>query len=111
MNCLKHAFPDNKGNITIKAQLQDGSVELSFKDDGVGMDEVTLSKIFDPFYTTKRGQGGTGLGMYMTYNIITQRLLGKVNVISEPGKGAEFIFLLPLVNEEINPESKGDLSL
>ena len=111
MNCLKHAFPDNKGNIHIHAHPKGEYVELSFKDDGVGMDETTLSKIFDPFYTTKRGQGGTGLGMYMTYNIITQRLLGKVKVISEPGLGAEFIFLLPLVNEEINPESKGDLSL
>jgi len=111
MNCLKHAFPDDTGNINIKAQLQGEYVELSFKDDGIGMDENTLSKIFDPFYTTKRGQGGTGLGMYMTYNIVTQRLLGKVKVISEPNQGAEFIFLLPLVNEEINPESKGDLSL
>jgi len=90
MNSLIHAFPDKKGNITISVKSDGDELHILFKDDGVGMDEETSRKIFDPFYTTKRGSGGTGLGMYMTYNIVTQRLGGTIEVDSKLGEGTQF---------------------
>jgi signal transduction histidine kinase len=90
MNSLIHAFPDKKGNITISVKSDGDELHILFKDDGVGMDEETSRKIFDPFYTTKRGSGGTGLGMYMTYNIVTQRLGGTIEVESKLGEGTQF---------------------
>lgn len=90
MNSLIHAFPDKKGNITISVKSDGDELHILFKDDGAGMDEETSRKIFDPFYTTKRGSGGTGLGMYMTYNIVTQRLGGTIEVESKLGEGTQF---------------------
>ena len=90
MNSLIHAFPDNSGNIEITVVEEGEKLELSFQDDGIGMKEEIRHKIFDPFYTTKRGSGGTGLGMYVIYNIVTQRLGGSIEVESEENKGTKF---------------------
>jgi signal transduction histidine kinase len=90
MNSLIHAFPDDSGKIEITVMEKGEKLELSFLDDGIGMNEETRHKIFDPFYTTKRGSGGTGLGMYVIYNIVTQRLGGSIEVESEENKGTKF---------------------
>ena len=60
------------------------------------MDENTRSKVFDPFFTTKPVGIGTGLGLSVSYFIITDNHNGTIEVISEPGKGANFIIRLPI---------------
>lgn len=110
-NCLAHAFPDKTGDIHITAKQVDDRAQIEFKDNGVGMDDTTAAKIFDPFYTTKRGEGGTGLGLYMIYNIITHRLVGKIKVKSKLGEGTLFTILLPLVNDDGQHDNGKDFSL
>jgi CheY-like chemotaxis protein len=69
-------------------------VKLVISDTGPGMDELTQSRIFDPFYTTRRQSGGTGLGLAIVHGIVTQ-LQGWVQVFSEPGEGSRFEIYLP----------------
>ena len=52
-------------------------------------------KVFDPFFTTNRQQGGSGLGMHIVYNLITQRLRGSIDLVTAPGAGTSFRMLLP----------------
>nr|WP_319397011.1 PocR ligand-binding domain-containing protein [uncultured Desulfobacter sp.] len=70
-------------------------VSLEIEDNGPGMDADTCSKVFDPFFTTKPVGVGTGLGLSVSYFIITENHKGRMEVISEPGKGATFIIRLP----------------
>ena len=97
MNCVNHAFPDKKGEILISVHSipDEECLNFVFKDNGIGMDEDTRAKIFDPFYTTKRGSGGTGLGMYMTFNMISQKLGGKIDIVTAPNEGVTFIMTVP----------------
>jgi signal transduction histidine kinase len=69
---------------------------MEIEDNGPGMDEETRSKVFDPFFTTKPVGIGTGLGLSVSYFIITRNHKGKMDVISEPGNGATFIIKLPV---------------
>ncbi|MFO7883471.1 MAG: Cache 3/Cache 2 fusion domain-containing protein [Desulfobacteraceae bacterium] len=71
-------------------------VHIEIEDNGPGMDEQTRLKVFDPFFTTKPVGAGTGLGLSVSYFIITENHKGTMNVISEPGKGANFIIRLPV---------------
>ena len=97
-NALKHAFADKtSGNITIALlKSKEDKVVLTFKDDGCGMNQHVLDNIFEPFFTTKRNSGGTGLGMNIVYNIISQKLQGTIKIKSEQEKGASFDITLPL---------------
>lgn len=96
MNSLVHAFePGAAGRITITAQDGGGYVRLIYADDGAGIAPEHLDKIFEPFYTTRRGKGGTGLGLHILYNLVTQKLGGEVRCESEPGRGATFTLTLP----------------
>ncbi len=96
-NALMHAFEEREcGKITISAkEVDEDSVELRFADDGVGMSPRTLRQIYDPFFTTKMGQGGSGLGMNIVYNLVTGVLRGTIQIESEPGKGTTVILTLP----------------
>lgn len=69
---------------------------IEIQDNGPGMDEKTRKKIFDPFFTTKPKGVGTGLGLSVSYFIITENHKGKMTVESSPGAGAKFIIRLPL---------------
>jgi len=69
---------------------------IEIEDNGPGMDEETRLKVFDPFFTTKPVGIGTGLGLSVSYFIIIENHKGTIDVISEPGKGANFIIKLPI---------------
>ena len=71
-------------------------VHMEIQDNGPGMDKKNLSKVFDPFFTTKPVGAGTGLGLSVSYFIITENHKGTMDVISEPGEGANFIIRLPV---------------
>ncbi|MFZ5568922.1 MAG: PAS domain S-box protein [Thermodesulfobacteriota bacterium] len=97
MNSLVHAFEeDRKGEIRITVSRNTDTLLFHYRDDGKGMKPQVLEKIFEPFFTTKRGQGGSGLGMHVVYNLVTQKLNGRIECSSQPGKGAEFLITLPL---------------
>ena len=96
VNSLRHAFEDqDKGVIEISILEKDKVVELKYSDNGRGMSSNEQEKIFDPFYTTKRGQGGTGLGLNLVYNLVTSTLNGKIECESTPGEGTTFTILFP----------------
>jgi C4-dicarboxylate-specific signal transduction histidine kinase len=97
MNAMIHAFEGiEKGKIVIDIRADDTTMSLMCRDNGNGIDEKSLKQIFDPFYTTKREQGGSGLGLYVVYNLVTQGLNGTIDCQSEPGKGTTFTVNVPL---------------
>jgi signal transduction histidine kinase len=97
MNALTHAFDTEPGIIAIR--LTDGpgpdQLQLSISDNGCGIPQSDLPHIFDPFFTTRRDQGGTGLGLHVVYNLVTQRLRGRIEVESKPGQGTSFLINFP----------------
>jgi signal transduction histidine kinase len=96
MNSLLHGLaPDQAGTIRIRAERHDGEVELDYRDDGRGMDEAVRAHVFEPFFTTRRGQGGSGLGMHIVYNLVTQVLKGQIRCESAPGQGVRFHLVWP----------------
>lgn len=96
MNSLIHGFADGlPGEIFIEVETVEDAVSLSYRDTGVGMDKEQRDRIYDPFYTTKRGSGGTGLGMNIVYNLVTQTLKGSIVLETSPGQGAVFLLTLP----------------
>jgi signal transduction histidine kinase len=108
-NAVTHGFADKLGgHILIKARRRGmDQVEITFSDDGSGIPEEIQRRIFDPFFTTRRAQGSTGLGLHIVYNIVTQRLGGRISLASTPGKGTIFCVTLPLLapSEESEPAS------
>jgi signal transduction histidine kinase len=97
LNAYVHAFTEGQaGTIEINARAIDTGVELTFRDNGIGMDAATQKRVFEPFFTTKRGQGGSGLGLHIVYNLVTQLLGGQIKVHSELGQGTTFTINLPL---------------
>ncbi len=97
-NALVHAFePGADGTITVSAEaLSEARLCLRVADDGRGIPEAELGRIFDPFYTTRLGQGGSGLGLHIVYNLVSGLLGGRVEVRSRLGAGTEFVIELPL---------------
>lgn len=91
-NSLMHGFDDGKrpGNISICARVKEKTVHLDYADTGSGMSETVAQNLFEPFFTTRRARGGTGLGMYICYNIITNRLKGDIRCESAPDQGTRF---------------------
>jgi signal transduction histidine kinase len=91
MNSIIHGFDDvEKGYINIQIERKDGGAFLIYTDDGKGMSEEALQKVFDPFFTTRKGKGGTGLGMNIVYKLITDSLKGSIKCSSEHGQGVRF---------------------
>jgi len=74
----------------------DGDVEIRVMDNGKGIPQNIMSKIFQPFFTTKPTGEGTGLGLSLTYDIITKQHNGTINVESKEGEGTTFIITLPM---------------
>lgn len=91
MNSIIHGFENmTEGKIHIKIKLEDKNLSILYSDNGIGMDTPTKSKIFDPFFSLKKGNGGTGLGMSIVHNIVSVKLHGRITVESEPNKGTRF---------------------
>jgi signal transduction histidine kinase len=97
-NAVTHGFADGRdGHMLIKArQLAVDQVEITFSDDGVGISEEIQRRAFNPFFTTRRAQGSTGLGLYIVHNLVTEQLGGRVTLVSAPGKGTSISMTLPL---------------
>lgn len=95
-NALFHAFKAHEtGTITIKTSLQNDYAQIVFSDDGAGVDKSVEAKMFEPFVTTKRNKGGTGLGLNITYNLVTQHLGGTIRLDHDYTEGARFILTVP----------------
>ncbi|WAS93580.1 sensor histidine kinase [Nannocystis punicea] len=96
-NALVHAFPPtNVGTVRLWIdRADDGQVELGCADDGVGIRPELLRRIFEPFFTTARGSGGSGLGLHIVHNLVTDLLCGTIRAESEPGRGARFTVRFP----------------
>ncbi len=97
INALIHAFePQTQGTITILVrELPDDQVELRFQDDGRGVPAAHMDRLFEPFFTTNRARGGSGLGLHIVFNLVTQSLHGSISVTSAEGRGTCFTLTLP----------------
>ena len=97
-NTITHGFTNEIGSrMLIKARRLGGEqVEITFRDDGIGIPGEVQRHVFDPFFTTNRAQGNTGLGLYIVHNLVTQHLGGTITLASSPGKGTTIVMTLPL---------------
>ena len=98
-NAVTHGFPDgSSGHVLIKARrFALDEVEITVSDDGGGIPEDVQRHVFDPFFTTRRAHGNTGLGLYIVRNLVTQQLGGTVALVSAPGKGTTIRMRLPVL--------------
>src|SRR6267143_1033983 len=97
LNSAVHAFPDGaRGSVQITARASGkDNVEVLFSDDGCGMSPEVRRQVFDPFFTTRRDQGSTGLGLHIVHNIVTNRLGGRINLETRPGAGTKIRIVVP----------------
>jgi signal transduction histidine kinase len=87
MNSLIHGFSDDQhGQILISVDQSQSGLHIKYQDNGKGMKKELLSKIYDPFFTTDK-KCGTGLGMHIVYNIVTQKLKGNIRIETDEGDG------------------------
>jgi len=100
MNSVIHGFEYiEKGQIDICAEMiTTNKLKIVYRDNGKGIPNDIRKRIFDPFVTTKRGQGGSGLGMHLVYNLVTQGLNGSISITSEEGNGVEFVIIFPVTS-------------
>ena len=97
-NSLTHGFPENfSGEIRIEISATEKGVEISYTDNGVGMSQEVQKKAFEPFFTTKLGKGGSGLGLHLVYNFVTQLLGGEIELYTTNERGFACRLNLPLV--------------
>ena len=96
-NSLFHGFNEDTENPIIKITVEDKGdcVCITYEDNGKGMSEDVKRKAFEPFYTTKSGEGGTGLGLYIVYTLVKDKLGGEIILESEEGAGVKFSIVLP----------------
>ncbi|MBE0355602.1 sensor histidine kinase [Pseudoalteromonas phenolica] len=96
-NSLIHGFEsENDNQIKIGAESSGNNLEITYIDNGCGVPTSIKKRIFDPFVTTKRGEGGSGLGMHLVYNLVTQALDGSITLDEDYSDGTRFIISLPL---------------
>ena len=109
MNIVLNAYDalrENGGSIMVSTRKAGDEIIMRFKDTGCGMDAETVTKIFDPFYTTKESGKGTGLGLAIVAQIVETHG-GRIYVDSEPGKGTEFRISLPVAGTDIETPAWG----
>jgi two-component system, NtrC family, sensor kinase len=98
MNSIIHGFEEGSraGEIVVQIEKVDDRLDIIYSDTGVGMDEVVRQKVFEPFYTTHRSHGGSGLGLYLCYNLVTSKLNGTITCESSSGGGVTFHISFPI---------------
>lgn len=95
-NSLTHAFTGMaNGKMHLHAEADGDGWKLQYEDNGIGMEEPVRRRIYDPFFTTRRGQGGSGLGLHIVYQLVVQTLEGSIACDSAPGAGTRFVLRFP----------------
>ncbi|UJB72150.1 HAMP domain-containing histidine kinase [Acaryochloris sp. 'Moss Beach'] len=95
-NSIKHAYAEGEtGQLQIQIKQQEQRAFMTYSDDGCGIPPANLSKVYEPFFTTARHRGGTGLGLNIVYNIVTQSLQGTIQIDSQVGQGTTFTIAIP----------------
>jgi len=114
LNAVVHGFENGQtGQVTIATRQEASQVHLTVKDNGKGIPAALHSRVFEPFFTTRLGQGGSGLGLAIVRNIVVSQLGGQISLKSEAGQGTTFTLQLPLmapskpVQEEVGQEIRG----
>lgn len=100
INALQHAFTPGRpgGRVELRAGLREGDeVELVFADNGRGIEASVQARVFEPFFTTRRTSGGSGLGLHIVNQIVTRQLDGNITLESTAGTGARFVLRFPRV--------------
>ena len=101
VNSLVHGFEDtNDGKITLDVSTDNNTIEMRYRDNGKGLSNDDLDKLFDAFFTTKRGEGGSGLGTHIMYNLVTQSLSGHIEAQSKPGDGLQYTIRFPMKGKQ-----------
>lgn len=96
LNSLEHGYTDKTaGTIHLDVNLTGTRLQLVYQDDGKGIEADVVEKIFEPFFTTNRAHGGSGLGLYISYNLI-KRLQGEIHCTSRPDEGVTFTIAFPV---------------
>jgi C4-dicarboxylate-specific signal transduction histidine kinase len=96
-NSLIHGFEDERDNkIWIGAEKKGNNIKITYLDNGSGVPTSIKKRIFDPFVTTKRGEGGSGLGMHLVYNLVTQALDGSITLDEDYAEGTRYVISLPI---------------
>ena len=97
INSLDHGYEyKEQGDININVTEENNHIVIVYNDDGKGISTENLKHIYEPFFTTRRKDGNTGLGMQIIYNIITMKLNGKIECTSEENHGVEFRIIFPI---------------
>ncbi len=91
-NAMMHAFPDGRhGTVTIQTEPTPRGARLVYRDDGVGAAPELRARMFEPFFSTRRGRGGTGLGLSVVHNLVVQKLGGRIEAADAPGGGLQIV--------------------
>ena len=109
LNAANHAFADERGGeiaIIVRPRGAD-DIEISFSDNGVGMTPDVQRQAFDPFFTTRRNEGGTGLGLHIVYNLVSQQLGGRMMLESRLGHGTTFRIIMPRTSTAARQSTDG----
>ena len=112
MNSLLHGFRHrHRGHILVEAEAVDDSVvEIRYSDDGQGIPRPLRHKVFEPFFTTRRDAGGSGLGLHVVYNIVTHKLKGTIELDDDSSQGATFLIRIPRYYGDRLVRPAGDLA-
>lgn len=102
LNSLVHGFHhgEDEGTIQIVARKLKENFYLEYSDDGKGIDTAHLDQIFEPFFTTSRQHGGSGLGLYICYNLVTTQLKGTIQCDNLSDQGTRFIIQFPIQHQD-----------
>ncbi len=109
-NSLMHAFDEGQaGRMWLRAHAQDDGIRLCYQDNGRGIPDADSERVFEAYYTTRKGQGGTGLGLHLVREIITAQLGGRISLQHPAEGGVRFEIVLPyaLTPDEIENTGSG----
>ena len=96
VNSLIHGFEGkDNGVMDINITSDETNLTINYKDNGNGVTTEQLEKLFNPFFTTKRDEGGSGLGTHIMFNLVKQTLSGSIEATSEPGQGLHYFIQFP----------------